>query len=124
MSKVKQRMSADHFIGQQIREARRNLKLTQEQVGTAMGLTFQQIQKFERGINRVSAGQLLEFSKLLKQPLEFFFPVAIKNEQAPVCTIAELQVAELRKSIKESVNKISDIDCLRAIAHLANVAAA
>jgi transcriptional regulator with XRE-family HTH domain len=46
---------------------------SQTDLGKPVGVTFQQIQKYERGTNRISVGRLLEFSKLLKVPLGFFF---------------------------------------------------
>jgi transcriptional regulator with XRE-family HTH domain len=53
---------------------RRNLVgLSQEQLGSTCGLTFQQIQKYERGINRMGASRLYQFAKVLKVPVAYFF---------------------------------------------------
>jgi len=47
--------------------------MSQEKLGRAVGLTFQQIQKYEKGVNRVSAGRLYQFSRILGVPVSFFF---------------------------------------------------
>jgi transcriptional regulator with XRE-family HTH domain len=49
------------------------LGLSQEKLGEAVGLTFQQIQKYERGANRIGASRLFEFSRILDVPVSFFF---------------------------------------------------
>jgi transcriptional regulator with XRE-family HTH domain len=49
------------------------LGLSQEKLGEAVGLTFQQIQKYERGANRIGASRLYEFSRILDVPVSFFF---------------------------------------------------
>lgn len=63
----------DHQVGRRIRQARRAAKLTQEQLGNLIGLTFQQVQKYERGINRVSAGTLYEIAQVFELPISWFF---------------------------------------------------
>jgi transcriptional regulator with XRE-family HTH domain len=47
--------------------------MSQEQVGDALGLTFQQVQKYERGVNRVDASRLFDLSRVLDVPISFFF---------------------------------------------------
>lgn len=47
--------------------------MSQEKLGTAVGLTFQQIQKYERGSNRIGSSRLFEFSKVLDVPVSYFF---------------------------------------------------
>ena len=63
----------DIYIGRQIRRRRLNLGLTQENLAAEMGLTFQQIQKYERGLNRISGSRLWDISQILKVPLNYFF---------------------------------------------------
>lgn len=63
----------DIHVGARLR-LRRTLKgMGQESLGDAVGLTFQQIQKYERGANRIGASRLFEFSKILSVPISFFF---------------------------------------------------
>lgn len=49
------------------------LSLSQEKLGEAIGLTFQQVQKYERGANRIGASRLMELSRVLDVPVSFFF---------------------------------------------------
>lgn len=65
--------SIDEFVGVQLRQRRALLGLSQEKLAERVGITFQQIQKYENGANRVSASRLYEFSKVLDIPVSFFF---------------------------------------------------
>jgi transcriptional regulator with XRE-family HTH domain len=63
----------DVCVGARVRLRRNMLGLTQEQLGEAIGLTFQQVQKYERGANRIGASRLHELSRVLDVPISFFF---------------------------------------------------
>jgi transcriptional regulator with XRE-family HTH domain len=63
----------DIHVGSRIRIRRILLGMTQEMLGNALGLTFQQVQKYERGGNRVSASRLYDLGQALDVPLSFFF---------------------------------------------------
>lgn len=63
----------DLVVGQRLRWRRRELRLTQEQLGDRLGLTFQQVQKYERGANRVSASRLWDISQILDVKISYFF---------------------------------------------------
>ncbi len=65
--------SIDEYVGTQLRQRRSLLGLSQERLAEQVGITFQQIQKYENGANRVSASRLYEFSKVLDIPVGFFF---------------------------------------------------
>jgi len=65
--------NVDVHVGQRLRTRRSLLGMSQEKLAEAIGLTFQQIQKYERGINRVSAGRLFQFSKILDVPVGYFY---------------------------------------------------
>jgi transcriptional regulator with XRE-family HTH domain len=64
----------DVFTGDRIREARFEARKTQTDLALALGVSFQQIQKYERGKNRPSGAQLAMLSRTLDKPLAFFFP--------------------------------------------------
>ena len=64
----------DVHVGKRIRMRRSFLKMSQEKLAEAVNLTFQQIQKYENGVNRVSASRLHQFSKILEVPVQYFFP--------------------------------------------------
>ncbi|MGB0695684.1 MAG: helix-turn-helix domain-containing protein [Rhodospirillaceae bacterium] len=63
----------DVHVGRRLRLRRTLLGMSQEQLANAVGVTFQQIQKYERGSNRVSASRLFDISKVLGVPVAFFF---------------------------------------------------
>lgn len=63
----------DVHVGQRLRVRRSLLGMSQEKLAEAIGLTFQQVQKYERGTNRVSAGRLFELSHILDVPVSYFF---------------------------------------------------
>jgi len=65
--------SVDAHVGQRLRTRRTLLGYSQERLGEAIGLTFQQVQKYERGSNRISAGTLYRLSQVLDVPVNFFF---------------------------------------------------
>lgn len=63
----------DVHVGARLRMRRCLMNLSQEKLAEAIGLTFQQIQKYERGTNRISASRLYQFSKILEVPVSFFY---------------------------------------------------
>jgi transcriptional regulator with XRE-family HTH domain len=63
----------DVQVGARVRLRRNMLGLSQEKLGAAIGLTFQQVQKYERGANRIGASRLHELSRVLDVPVSFFF---------------------------------------------------
>ena len=76
----------DVHVGSRVRLRRTMLGMSQEKLGDAIGLTFQQVQKYERGANRIGASRLFELSKVLDVPVSFFFddmPPEIESESGP-----------------------------------------
>ena len=74
----------DIHVGSRVRLRRTLLGLSQERLGESVGLTFQQIQKYERGANRIGASRLYEFTRILDVPIAFFFddmPEDIKTRE-------------------------------------------
>lgn len=63
----------DIHVGKRLHQRRALLGMSQTALGKAVGLTFQQVQKYERGANRLSASRLYEFAHILDVPVEFFF---------------------------------------------------
>ena len=63
----------DIHVGSRIRLRRTLLGMSQERLGDALGLTFQQVQKYERGVNRVGASRLFDLSRILDVPINFFY---------------------------------------------------
>lgn len=65
--------SIDVHVGQRLKIKRSLLGLSQEKLAESIGLTFQQIQKYERGLNRISAGRLYEFARILEEKVPYFY---------------------------------------------------
>lgn len=63
----------DVHVGKQLRLRRKALGLSQADLGRQVGITFQQIQKYERGTNRMGASRLWEFAQVLQVPVDYFF---------------------------------------------------
>ena len=63
----------DKYVGSRVRMRRIMLGMSQEKLGDALGLTFQQIQKYEKGTNRVGASRIQQISEILQVPVSFLF---------------------------------------------------
>ncbi|MDP8916463.1 MAG: helix-turn-helix domain-containing protein, partial [Pseudomonadota bacterium] len=70
---ARQPTEVDVHVGEQVRQRRRQLGLSQERLADALGLTFQQVQKYERGANRISASKLWDTASFLGVPIDWFF---------------------------------------------------
>ena len=69
----KQPNSTDSYVGARVRMRRMMLGMTQQKLGDALGLTFQQIQKYEKGANRIGASRLQQIAQILQVSESFFF---------------------------------------------------
>lgn len=89
----------DVHVGRRIIEARRSLHLTQGEVARAVGVTHQQLQKYEQGVNRVSASRLHKIAGFLDQPISWFFPADAEGETAegPAPSRDAIEIARLAK---------------------------
>ena len=71
----------DAQVGSRVRIRRMLIGMSQERLGELLGLTFQQVQKYEKGVNRIGAGRLFEVSCILGVPIDFFYEgVATQGE--------------------------------------------
>jgi transcriptional regulator with XRE-family HTH domain len=73
--------AVDRHIGAQLRAARRETGKSRTEVAQSLGIAFQQIQKYEKGINRISASTLYELSLFLDKPVQFFFDGLARRRQ-------------------------------------------
>lgn len=73
MSAKKAPNPIDKHVGSRVRMRRMMLGMSQEKLGDALGLTFQQVQKYEKGTNRIGASRLQQISQILQVPVAFFF---------------------------------------------------
>jgi transcriptional regulator with XRE-family HTH domain len=85
----------DSHVGNKIRRRRGQLGMSQEALAHALGLTFQQVQKYERGTNRVSASRLWRLAAALDAPITFFFE-GLAGGERPAPTPSRYESAVLR----------------------------
>ena len=71
---AKRANSTDAYVGSRVRMRRKMLGMSQEKLGERLGITFQQVQKYEKGANRVGASRLQMISQILEVPISYFFP--------------------------------------------------
>jgi transcriptional regulator with XRE-family HTH domain len=69
----KQANPIDAQVGNRVRIRRMLIGMSQERLGDLLGLTFQQVQKYEKGVNRIGAGRLYEVARILNVPIDFFY---------------------------------------------------
>src|SRR5216117_1975451 len=98
----------DRHVGSRVRMRRMMLAMSQEKLGDALGLTFQQVQKYEKGTNRIGASRLQQISHILQVPVAFFFEGA-PNASAPHGSHGSAL------SIAQIDNLVSDSNGLRLI---------
>lgn len=93
----------DAHVGKRIKIRRMMLNISQGDLGEHSGITFQQIQKYERGTNRVSASRLQEFAKLLQVPVSFFFD-GLPSYDAKKSKAAPENLAQQLLSTREGID--------------------
>lgn len=111
----------DIHVGQRLRQRRAILGLSQEKLGRAIGLTFQQIQKYERGANRIGASRLYEFSRILDVPVSFFFdemPDSLKTSEGRF--VAGMQDSRPESHDPDPLAKRETLELVRAYYRIAN----
>jgi len=81
------------------------LGLTQQQLAELIGVTYQQAHKYERGVNRVSAGRLFEISRVLSVPMSFFYEGAGGEEEPKPITTRERMVLEIARNFTGITNE-------------------
>jgi len=121
----------DIHVGGRVRMRRKMLGISQETLADALKLTFQQVQKYERGANRVSASKLYDIAKTLQVPVSFFFDGLadpVTNESDDVGAAADriitdflntpegLELAEMFPKIGRSRVRRQVLDLVRAMA--------
>ena len=79
----------DKHVGARVRMRRMMLGMSQEKLGDALGLTFQQVQKYEKGANRIGASRLQQISHILQVPVAFFFEGAPPTPGQPTSSLSE-----------------------------------
>src|SRR5213080_4714271 len=95
----------DDHVGARIRERRIMLGLTQQQLAEMIGVTYQQAHKYERGINRVSAGRLFEIARVLSVPIGYFYEGLSEGAEPRAANPRERMMLELARNFSEIRNE-------------------
>jgi|SRR5579864_1405957 len=94
----------DRHVGARVRERRIMLGLTQQQLADLIGVTYQQAHKYERGINRVSAGRLYEIAQVLSVPVGYFFE-GLEGQDSRAISPRERMCLELARNFAQIPNE-------------------
>lgn len=109
----------DRFVGQRIRDRRIMMGLSQQQMADMIGVTYQQAHKYERGINRISAGRLFEIAQVLNVPVSHFFD-GLEDAQEEDMGQRQRMCLELARNFSQITNERHQ----EALSHLARALAA
>jgi transcriptional regulator with XRE-family HTH domain len=123
----KQANPIDIQVGNRVRIRRMLIGMSQERLGGLLGLTFQQVQKYEKGVNRIGAGRLFEVSRILNVPVDFFYegvsdaaPGANEVDGAPVMDFVSsgegLQLSLAFMKIKDVKVRKRVLDLVKSLA--------
>jgi transcriptional regulator with XRE-family HTH domain len=94
----------DDHVGARIRERRIMLGLTQQRLAEMIGVTYQQAHKYERGINRVSAGRLYEIARVLNTPITYFYD-GIGDDKPRTVPTHQRMLLEIARNFAEIQNE-------------------
>jgi transcriptional regulator with XRE-family HTH domain len=108
--------SVDRYVGARIRMRRLMLKFSQTQLGDALGVSFQQVQKYENGSNRVGASRLQHIASILQVPVSFFFEEAPINRGEP----AQISDAPSPELVTAFVSTTDGLRLIRALTNIKN----
>ena len=113
MTVAKKPNPIDVHVGSRVRLRRMLLSMSQEKLGEQMGLTFQQIQKYEKGTNRIGASRLYHISQILDVPVQFFFddaPLSAGQEEG----ISGLGEPKMENFLYEFISTRDGLELIRA----------
>jgi transcriptional regulator with XRE-family HTH domain len=116
----------DKHVGSRVRMRRMMLDMSQTALGDALGITFQQIQKYEKGTNRISASRLQQVCHILQVPIPFFFEGLPSTPAAPGSNERQLATAEYTDfmatrdglTLAKAFMRIGNVQLRRRILHL------
>ncbi|MBO3760386.1 helix-turn-helix transcriptional regulator [Ciceribacter sp. L1K22] len=134
-AKAKKPHHTDFLVGQRIRLRRAVLGVSQEKLASHLGITFQQVQKYEKGVNRVGASRLQDIARILNVPVSYFFetengepdstaPAPADDISAFLTTREALDLARTFAAIKDPKLRTQMLALIRTVAHLADPAPA
>jgi transcriptional regulator with XRE-family HTH domain len=106
--------SVDVYVGSRLRVRRSLLGLSQEKLAEAIGLTFQQVQKYERGMNRISAGRLYQFAHILEVPISYFFEQMVGAENQNIAAFGMSDNKQEEFQSNDVMHNKETLDLIRA----------
>ena len=110
--------SVDVYVGTRLKIRRNEMGLSQNKIGEMTGVTFQQIQKYEKGTNRIGASRLYEFAKILKVPVSYFYDqYEATHEGSNLTDIKEGFKDKDAVSEKEIITLIKSFSAIKDPAH-------
>jgi transcriptional regulator with XRE-family HTH domain len=115
----------DKHVGNRIRIRRKMLNLSQEKLAERLGITFQQVQKYEKGTNRVGAGRLYQLARILQVPVSYFFPdtppgapVGGLSEDAAADYVTDFMATSEAIELNRAFAQIRDVQVRRRVIEL------
>ena len=113
--------SVDVYVGRRVRSRRLELGMSLEKLGSGIGVTFQQLQKYERGSNRISASRLQQLCDILKVSVAYFFEEARygKPNAASIDYVSEFLATADGHALAKAFMQIKNVKLRRSIAKLA-----
>jgi transcriptional regulator with XRE-family HTH domain len=121
-NEARQPNAIDVNVGHRVRMRRLELSMSQGKLAETLGLTFQQIQKYEKGANRISSSRLDEIAKALSVPVAFFFPESA-HSSAEAMQVQELLSTANSLRLQRAFAAIQDPDVKRSLLILAETLA-
>src|SRR6266513_647089 len=116
-SRVKGTTSDDVEVGQRIRARRMAKGMSQTELGSLLGVTFQQVQKYEKGVNRVGAGRLVRVAEALDVPVSFFFGATDTGSEDTRAILGFLDTAYSLRLLR-AFSRIPQTEVQRAVVEL------
>jgi transcriptional regulator with XRE-family HTH domain len=108
----------DRHVGRRVRLRRLTLGMSQEQLGTLVGISFQQVQKYEKAANRISASRLFQFAEALSCTVEFFFaglPAQRTGPDKGAELADDIPISREAYNLLEAFKRISEPEVRRAV---------
>lgn len=105
----------DIYIGNKVRARRNLLGLSQEELAHSIGLTFQQVQKYEKGVNRISVSRLVDICRTLKAPIEYFFDSGLPPARGGKAQAARGFAESRQEAIEDAPDVMTRRDVLELI---------
>ncbi len=111
----------DVYVGSRVRMRRKIVGMSQEKLADQLGLTFQQVQKYEKGTNRIGAGRLQNISEILDVPVSFFFPPSESSDdqsnggQHDQTALMDFLATSESVELNKAVSQIKDVKVRRQV---------